>query len=263
MLPILLDIGFIKIYTFGVFMVLAFFWGAFLLWKHMAITSFREDEIFDGLFLSLLGGLIGGRIEYIALHFSEFGWDILKFILVNGYPGIGLMGYVFGFFFTFYLYALIKKEPFPKIADYLVSPFLLALAIGKLGAFFSGAEMGTQTSFIISLSYKGLDGARHLTPLYESILYFCGSFFAYKILRSMRRGNLFEGFNLIFFVWYFSLICTLFDPISAFRIVIQGVSVHMVFSGVLLLTTSTYLLYYVRQSVGEQMVKLFSFKGKK
>jgi len=112
MLPILLDIGFIKIYTMGVFLVLAFFWGAFLLWKHMAITSFQEDEMFDGLFLSLLGGLLIGRIEYIALHFSEFGWDILKFILINGYPGIGLLGYVVGFFLSFLLYALFKKESY-------------------------------------------------------------------------------------------------------------------------------------------------------
>ena len=31
MLPVLLDLKFVKIYTFGVFLVLAFFWGAFFL----------------------------------------------------------------------------------------------------------------------------------------------------------------------------------------------------------------------------------------
>jgi len=65
MLPVLLDLPFIKIYTFGVFLVLAFFWSAFLLWKNFLLTSYKEEEIFDQLFLGLVGGLLVSRIVYV------------------------------------------------------------------------------------------------------------------------------------------------------------------------------------------------------
>ena len=83
MLPVLLDLGFIKIYTFGVFLVLAFFWGCFLLWKNFLLTSQREEDIFDGLFFSIAGGLFVSRLVHVALNFKSFGFDALKFILLN------------------------------------------------------------------------------------------------------------------------------------------------------------------------------------
>ena len=90
MLPVLLDLKFIKIYVFGVFLVLAFFWGSFILWKNIRLTSQKEDEIFDALFFSLSGGLFFSRLFYVILNFDKFGFDFLKFILINGYPGLSL-----------------------------------------------------------------------------------------------------------------------------------------------------------------------------
>ena len=96
MLPVLLDLKFIKIYTFGVFLVLAFFWGSFVLWKNIRLTAQKEDEIFDGLFISFAGGLFMSRLVYVILNFDKFGSSILKFILINGYPGLSLYGALIG-----------------------------------------------------------------------------------------------------------------------------------------------------------------------
>ena len=85
MLPILLQIGFIKIYTFGIFLVLAFFWSTYYLWRNIQLTSFKEEEIFDGVFFGMLGGALLGRLFYVILHFPDFGLNFLKFLLVNGY----------------------------------------------------------------------------------------------------------------------------------------------------------------------------------
>src|SRR3989338_9939126 len=95
MLPVLLNVGFLKIYTFGVFLVLGFFWATFLLWKNIRLTSLKEKDVFDGLFISLLGALFFGRLVYVILNFKDFGFNLLKFILINGYPGISLYGLIF------------------------------------------------------------------------------------------------------------------------------------------------------------------------
>src|SRR3989339_1668121 len=121
MLPVLLNLGFIKIYTFGVFLVLAFFWATFLLWKNIRLTSFKEEDVFDGLFLSLLGTLFFGRLIYVILNFKDFGLNLLKFILINGYPGISLYGSIFGGFLILYLFSVSRKINFNELIDYFVT----------------------------------------------------------------------------------------------------------------------------------------------
>jgi len=261
MLPVLLDFGFLKIYTLGVFLVLAFFWGSFFLWKNIALTSFKEDEVFDGVFFSLFGGLFIGRFTYIAFHYTDFGFDILKFILINGYPGMHYIGFVLGFLLFGYIFTVGKKISFFKCVDYIIPPLFLALAIGKIGSFFSGSEIGSQTHFMLAMAYTNLDGMRHLTAFYESLFFFLASFITYKYIFSIRKGFLHEGFNLIFFLWYFGLVQFVFDPLKTFRTMTQYTSVEMIMSGGLLLTGSIYFLYYFRKSI--RSVFNFLLKKKK
>ncbi|OGK34394.1 hypothetical protein A3A93_03640 [Candidatus Roizmanbacteria bacterium RIFCSPLOWO2_01_FULL_38_12] len=246
MLPVILDFGVLKIYTYGVFLVLAFLWSTFILWKHVALTSFHEDEVFDGVFIGLFGGLIVGRTAYVLLNFETFKFNILKMILINGYPGIHAVSAIIGFFIFVYFFTSVRNIGYLKFVDYIVTPLLLAFAIVKLGGFFSGSEIGAQTKFFISLKYPQLDGQRHLTALYESIFYFLGAVFSYNLLMYIRKEKFYEGFNLIFFIWYISLVITLFDSLKSFRIIISGVSFDMVISSLTLLTISGYFVYYFR-----------------
>ena len=170
MLPVLVNLGFIKIYTFGVFLVLGFFWAIFLLWKNIRLTAFKEEDVFDGLFLSMFGAIFFGRLIYVFLNFKDFGFNLLKYILINGYPGISLYGSIFGGFLVLYLLTNSRKLNFNDLIDYLISPIFIGMVFGKIGAFFSGAEIGTKTNFLLKIKYVGFDGARHLVGLYEGIL---------------------------------------------------------------------------------------------
>ena len=255
MLPILLDVGFIKIYTNGVFMVLAFFWSAFFLWKNISLTAFKEDEIFDGVFFSLLGSLIVGRLLYVLLHASEFGLSLLRIILINGYPGISQYGALAGLFFFGYLFASSRKISYGKLVDYAIAPIFLALGIMKLGAFFAGTEVGSETDFLLVLAYPHLDGMRHLTPLYESLLFFGGSYIAHMILMGIRRNKWYPGFNFVVFAGIYSFISLVFDPIKAFRTIIYAVSFDMIVSSIILLTILGYMLYYFRDPIIDRFKK--------
>ncbi|MBI2051800.1 prolipoprotein diacylglyceryl transferase [Candidatus Roizmanbacteria bacterium] len=249
MLPVLLDLKFIKIYTFGVFLVLAFFWGAFLLWKNFLLTSFKEEEVFDGVFISLGGGLFLSRLTYVILHFDKFGFSILKFILINGYPGLSLYGFLFGSLLSLYLYLLFRKLKFTEAVDYFIPAVFLALGFGKLGSFFSGVEVGTKTRFFLSIKYVGADGLRNLTPLYESLLLFAGAYIAYKILFAIRRETYPKGFNFSFFVLYFAIVSFVFDFLKASPTRLFGFSFNALVSLFLLLTFTFYFLYYFRSSI--------------
>jgi prolipoprotein diacylglyceryltransferase len=79
MLPVLLDLTVIKIYTFGVFLLFAFFWGSYFLWKNISLTSYKEEDIFDGLFIAFRRRDVYGRLFYVLSSILiKFGFEYPK-----------------------------------------------------------------------------------------------------------------------------------------------------------------------------------------
>ncbi|MCL4363901.1 prolipoprotein diacylglyceryl transferase [Patescibacteria group bacterium] len=270
MLPVLLDLRFVKIYTFGVFLVLGFFWSCFLLWKNVRLTSHKEEDVFDGLFLSLLGGIFFGRLVYVLLNLSKFGFSVLKFILINGYPGFSIWGGLLGFLLIFYFFTSTKKINFFELTDYFVTPFFVSATFVELGNFFSGSEVGTKTNFPLRTRYFGYDGLRHLTPFYEAIFFALAAFLTYRILLEIRKEKFFKGFLFYAALWYFSLIYFLFDKIKADHLYFLGYSFNWVLSSIILLTISGYFIYYFKsvilnltKSYGQKISKKIHFRAKR
>lgn len=231
MLPVILTLGPIKIYTFGVFLVLAFFWGTFFLWRLIRLTAYKEEEIFDGLFLSLFSAIFFSRLFYVIANFSEYGFSPLKFILINGYPGLSLNGAIFGGIVFGYLYFFFKKKDFLDLFNYFATPIFLSSGFGFLGIFF--ASKSTLFSFIFSL------------------ICFLGSFFSYLILMNYRKKIVNKSFNFIFFIFVISLI-------NLFRV--SGLLQR--FFLLLVLTNGGYVLYYFRITIFES-IRGFLLMGKK
>lgn len=259
MLPVLIDLKFLKIYTDGIFLVLAFFWGAYLLWRNIRLTAYKEEAIFDGLFLSMAGALLFGRLIYVILNFKDFGFDFFRFLLVNGYPGFSLFGALFGGYLTLYLYSVTQKIKFNELIDYFIAPLFLAMAFGKLGDFFSGGEVGTRTKFILALKYAEYDGARHLTALYEAAFFFIAVFLAQKLLFQIRREKYSKGFLFYCFWWFTAITYFVFDKLKVNRLYFFGQSFNGRVSQLILLTTSAYFLYYFKISIGSRLSAITNF----
>lgn len=256
MLPVLVNLPFIKIYTFGVFLLLAFFWGSFMLWKHILLTSHKEEDIFDGMFIALVAGLFTSRLVYVITHFNDFGFNILRFILINGYPGLSLYGFLLGAVIALYLFFSYKKIKFAEAIDYFVPAAFIALGFGKIGAFFAAAEVGTKTRLPIAIKYAGVAGMRHLTPLYEGILFFVGAFIAYKMVYAVRRGTYPKGTVGAFFLWFTAFVFVIFDFIKDRRtMVLNGISLNLIVSSVLLLTFTVLFIYYFRSFIFKPLLK--------
>jgi phosphatidylglycerol:prolipoprotein diacylglycerol transferase len=249
MLPVLLNIGILKIYTFGVFLVLGFFWAVYLLWKNIRLTFYKEEDVFDGLFISMFGALFFGRLIFVLLNLKDFGLNLLKFVLINGYPGISFYGSIFGGLFVLYLFTNSRKLNFNDLIDYFVTPLFIALAFGKIGAFFSGVEVGIKTNFLLNVKYVGFDGGRHLVGLYEGLMLVIGLFISYKILFEIRKERYYKGFLLKFFLWFLALTIFLFDKIKDNRLYYVGLSLDFLVSSIILLTISFHFVYYFRNGI--------------
>lgn len=248
MLPVLLDLKFIKIYTFGVFLVLALFWGMFWLWQNIKLTSYREEVVFDGLFVALAGGLFFSRLFFVVLNFSDFGFNILKFILINGYPGLSLIGGLTGGFFSFLAFFRYKNINWLSLIDYFVPPLFLSLSIGKIGSFFAGVDVGTKTNFFLNLSYLGYQGGRHLVAVYEALFFALGAYLSYKLLMALRRGSFPFGSVFYFFVFYFSLINLLLDKLKASHLYLAETSFNYLVSLILFFVFGAYFSYFLAKN---------------
>ena len=258
MLPILIDLQIVKIYTFGVFLVLAFFWSSFLLWRNIQLTSRKEEQMFDGLFISLASGLFIGRLIYVILNFNDFGFSILKFILINGYPGMSLIGCIIGGFLGLFLFLASKKIKWTEIIDCIISPLFLALGLGKLGSFISGVEIGTKTNFLLSIKYLGFDGSRHLTALYESLLFLLAFYISYRMMFEIRRGKYKYGFAFIFFCWYFGLVYFMFDKLKENHLYFVNSSFNRSFSLIVFVIASIYYIVYFKDAIFKKVSLLGS-----
>lgn len=240
-------------------MALAFFWSVFILWRNIRLTSHKEEEVFDGMFVSLAMSLFFGRLIYVIFNFNKFGFDILKFILINGYPGISLFGCAIGALIGLYLFCINRRIKFFDVADYFVTPALFALGLGKLGSFFSGVEVGTKTKFLLSIKYPGYDGLRHLTALYEGILFFIGAYLSYKLLFAIRKQKFDKGFAMYFFWWYLALVYFIFDPLKSVHLTfLTNDSLNRTFSLTILLTFTFYFLYYFRSFI---LTRIYNIKN--
>lgn len=262
MLPVLLDLKIIKIYTFGVFLVLAFFWGMFLLWESIKLTAYKEEDVFDGLFITLFAGLFFSRLFYIILNFSDFGLNILKFILINGYPGLSLYGGFFGGFIILAIFLKAKKIDFHQAVDYFIAPLFLSLAIGKIGAFIAGVEIGQKTKFLLKISYLGYEDGRHLTSLYEGLLFFLAVYLAYKILFAVRRKFVPYGFVFYFFFLYFGAVYFLLDKLKANHLYLVGLSFNLIVSLVAVIVFGCYFLIFFRRQIIKVLVNLINIISK-
>lgn len=258
MFPILLDLHIIKIYTFGVFLALAFFWALFWYWRNIKRTSFKEEEMFDGVFICMFGGLFFARLTYILLNYQDFGPSIMKFILINGYPGLSFIGGLVGALCTLALFARVQRLPYMEVFAYAVPSLFLGIGIAKIGAFFGGTTVGVETSFPLSVQYVGHPGQRHIVAIYEAILMFVGFFMSQRLVMNYRRDKVDVGSLFSFFIFWVSIMLISFDFLKDDTLYLAGLRFNVVVPGIGLVLVSLWELIKYRRKLTGSIKKLFA-----
>lgn len=164
MLPVLFSIGPLKIYTFGIFALAAFFFGSFIVWKRGKEANLMEQEIFDSIVVITIAGLVAARIAYILLNFERFGFSFLSWLTWLRIPGLTFYGGLIGGLVGLWFVCRDRRWQFFDVADIWVTGLSLAQAIGWFGAFFSGLGVGRQIGEL-GLVFPGYTEPRFPTQL--------------------------------------------------------------------------------------------------
>ena len=194
--PILLDLGFIKIYTWGLIVAIGVYLAYYLLKKYGC------DEHCERLFfLSLVLGFLGSRILYITGHSDEFNSIFDLIAIWNG--GLDWGGGFFLAFLGFYIYTKYYKLNFLKYADKFTLPLVLGFMISRIGCVFGdGGHLGKETQFVLGAVVEGVK--RHYTAVYSVFglgLLFLGLYYLSK--KNSFDGYLFSMYLILYGVGRF------------------------------------------------------------
>jgi len=169
--PVLLSIGPFEVRYYGLFFVLGFVIGYFIL-KHLVKIKqieLSKDDIADYLLYIILGTILGARLVYVFIYNPTFYLQNPLQILAVWNGGLSFHGGFIGAALAAYYFCKKKNISFYEIADISVIPLALGLALGRLGNFTNGELYGRITNVPWAMKFQDADGFRHPSQLYESL----------------------------------------------------------------------------------------------
>ncbi|NLC51223.1 MAG: prolipoprotein diacylglyceryl transferase [Firmicutes bacterium] len=197
--PVLLKIGPITIYSYGLMLALGFLIALFGLLREAPNFNIREDYIFESVILTIIGSIIGARLGYVLIEWPKFSVEPwLIFDIRSG--GLAFHGGFFGAILILILYCRYRSLSFLKLADFFAPYLALGYAFGRIGCFLNGCCYGEITSVPWAVTFAAVDSAlRHPTQLYASL----AGVISFILLRYLRKFHFFDGYLMsMFFLLY-------------------------------------------------------------
>lgn len=204
-----LDLGFIQIYWYSLFIFLGLFLGSFVVYKELKKQNVDLDSFINLLFYTVIIAIIGARLYFVLFHLSYYLQNPLEIIEI-WHGGLAIHGAIIAG--GAFLLIVTKKYHINrlKLFDILVVGLILGQVIGRWGNFFNGEAYGAITSkaallkqgfpsFLIEGMY--IEGAYHQpTFFYESLWNLIGFFLLLFLRRSkhLKVGQL----TGVYFMWY-------------------------------------------------------------
>lgn len=214
--PVLLEIGPLQVRYYGLFYALGFVIAYFLIYwlakrKELPVT---KDDVADFLVYAIIGVVLGARLIYVIFYNPLFYLQNPFEIAAVWHGGLSFHGGLIGAIAAAYLFCKKKKIEFYDLADIVVIPVALALALGRIGNFINAELYGriTDASWCIDYSKNKFvadlpGGCRHPSQIYESIK----NFAIFAVLWLIKDKKLPRGFMFWSFVTMYGLFRTLVE----------------------------------------------------
>ena len=144
MYPIIFKIGNFSITSFGVMMFLSFIAGATVLAKQFERRNIQPGLAWDMLAWIALGGIVGAKLYYIALHIPDLMANPVGELTNRG--GLVWYGGFIGGVLIFWWQLRKHKLPLGAGFDSTAPALALAYAVGRMGCFLVGDDYGLPTN---------------------------------------------------------------------------------------------------------------------
>ena len=218
----LVQIGDFRIAWYGVIITIGIFAAVLLTMRRVKKheTQFTSDDVLDYALWTVLFGILGARIYYVATTWGNYKdfWSL--FAIWNG--GLAIYGGLIAGAITICVVSKIKKKNPLDLLDAVVPGVMLAQAIGRWGNFFNAEAYGSilkygffgtsyETSrfagqaipwiMTIKATEDSIPTYAHPTFLYESLWNVIGLVILLLLFR--KKPKKFSGqLLLMYLIWY-------------------------------------------------------------
>jgi phosphatidylglycerol---prolipoprotein diacylglyceryl transferase len=121
-------------------------------WVSVKISRVKANEVWDGLWWVLAGGLLGAR-AYHVIDYFEYYWLHPGEIVQLSKGGLGIFGGILGGVLGLWFYAKEKKK-FVKLLDVMAIGLPIGQMIGRWGNFFNQELYGKPSNLPWSIYIK-------------------------------------------------------------------------------------------------------------
>ncbi len=245
MWPILLQIGVVTIYSYGLFLAIAFLTGTFFVWQQARKRGFDEEKVMDFIILFLLGALLCGRVIFVLSNLDLFreNWMLVFQIWERG--GFSPFGLLFGGGLTGWWYLKRQHWPVWMSFDLLCLGLVLAQVIERVGLFFGNGYLGSQTSFFLGLISPNETIKRHPVALYEAFFYLLTFFFLWYLFQTQSKKE--KGQTGLVINFYLVAIALQTFVFSLLRVYDKVVDLNLTFIYSSIIMVVSLFVWYLRQ----------------
>ena len=197
MLPELIRIGPITIYSYGAMISIAIVLGLFLAWRQASREGIRPEVIVDFTLYAALAGLVGSRVLYVALHWSDYAGrpGAILGLGQGELQGLSIHGALLGGVLVGIFFARRYRLSFWRLADVYARPLAIGMGIGRVGCFLGGCCYGQLTGGGWGCTTLYAPGLRHPSQLYETaLLVILFVFLSWYMTKPRASGQLFAVF---------------------------------------------------------------------
>src|SRR5918999_1708696 len=189
-----IELGPLTLQTFGICFALGFLAAGAVLGKHLRELGRPPDWAYEVVFVALLGGVVGARVDFLLENWSEVSDDVLG----NIFSGSGLVWYggAIGGAIGVGLWAAWRRMLTVQLLDLCAVPLALGYAVGRIGCQLSGdGDYGEAWDGPWAMAYpEGTVPTAeevHPTPVYETLAMGTAAAVLWTWRRRFRPGILF------------------------------------------------------------------------
>src|SRR3989344_5732981 len=201
--PVLISIFGLEIRYYGLVYVLGFLIILFILNRQKEKLKLSKDDVYDYVFYLIIFTVLGARIFEILFYEPLFYFSNPLEMLMIWHGGLSFHGALTGVVIRIYIFTKKKKLHFYDLSDILVVPVAFMLFLGRIANFINGELVGKITSLPWGVKFKGYEGFRHPTQIYEALK---NLLIFFMLLLFLRNKNLKKGtLTWLFFLFYGTL----------------------------------------------------------
>lgn len=195
MYPVLLDLGFFQLRSYGVFVALAILTGIWFSTREARRKELDASVVTDAAWLIVGAGLLGARLYYIAFSHPAYYLAHPFEMLAVWHGGLSVHGALLGGLLAGVWHLYRRGLPFWRFADLVAPALILGQTVGQIACLLNGDTYGRPTTLPWAITFTDpqamapLGVALHPIQLYELLAYLAVFLVVCQVSRRVKQDG--------------------------------------------------------------------------